>query len=180
MLTENEPDAGDVEALADVLARHQRRTDETGSCICGAWPPDDRLVAWPTHLATALAGVVADAYQRGYGTALSKPEVDRVRAEVRRDTAERTRRDIERLEPTEDTTPPGGLPWRDGLDHLDALLDDCAQSGEDCKHFVRVCAVRDLVAAVRRFEDGTDESIRQACWEDAVTDGETWAIGGDR
>jgi hypothetical protein len=83
------------------------------------------------------------------------------------------------LGPTPDVTPPGGLDWREGLNALDALLDDCAQDGHDCQNFVRVSAVRDIVAAVRRFEDDTDESIRQALWEDAVTDGEVWAMGNE-
>lgn len=81
------------------------------------------------------------------------------------------------LGPTSDTTPERGLDWRDGLDHLDALLDDCSQVGEDYQNFVRVSAVRDIVAAVRRYEDDTDESIRSALWEDAVASGEPWAMG---
>ena len=80
------------------------------------------------------------------------------------------------LEPTPDNTPPGGMDWRDGLDALDALLDDCAQVGPDYANFVRVSAVRDIVAAVRRYEDDTDETIRSALWEDAVTEGEPWAL----
>jgi hypothetical protein len=85
------------------------------------------------------------------------------------------------LGPIPDKTPPHGLDWRDGLDALDALLDDCAQVGEDYQNFVRVSAVRDIVAAVRRYEDSTDETIRQALWEDAVIDGEPWTLdGGDR
>lgn len=79
------------------------------------------------------------------------------------------------LAPTPDNTPEYGLSWRDGLDALDALLNDCAQVGEDWQNFVRVSAVRDIVAAVRRWEDDTDESIRSALWEDAVTNGEPWA-----
>lgn len=75
------------------------------------------------------------------------------------------------LQPTPDNTPPHGLSWRDGLDALDALLNDSAQLGTDYQNFVRVSAVRDIVAAVRRWEDDTDESIRQALWEDAVVDG---------
>ena len=83
------------------------------------------------------------------------------------------------LGPTPDTTPETGLSWRDGLDALDALLDDCSQIGHDYQNFVRVSAVRDIVAAVRRYEDDADESIRSALWEDAVTAGESWATGGE-
>lgn len=75
------------------------------------------------------------------------------------------------LQPTPDNTPSHGLSWRDGLDVLDVLLNDCAQVGEDFQNFVRVSAVRDIVNAIRRYEDDTDESIRQALWEDAVVDG---------
>lgn len=78
------------------------------------------------------------------------------------------------MEPTPDNTPPLGLSWRDGLDDLDRLLNDCAQGGVDYEEFVRVSAVRDIVAAVRRYEDATDESIKSALWEDAVTNGEIW------
>jgi hypothetical protein len=61
-----------------------------------------------------------------------------------------------------------GIPWRDGLDRLDGLLNDCAQAGPDHQNFVRVSAVRAIVNAVRRFEDDTDEDIRQALLEDAI------------
>ena len=84
------------------------------------------------------------------------------------------------LEPTPDNTPEAGMSWRDGIDAIDLLLNDCAQVGPDHQNFVRVSAVRDIAAAVRRYEDDTDESIRQALWEDAVVDGETWATGDDQ
>lgn len=84
-----------------------------------------------------------------------------------------------RLEPTTDETPAGGLSWRDGLDALDGLLDDCAQIGPDYQNFVRVSAVRDIIRAVRRYEDDTDESIRRALWEDGVSTGEPWATEPD-
>jgi hypothetical protein len=85
-----------------------------------------------------------------------------------------TGEEAERLQPTADNTDPHGLDWRDGLDALDALLDDCAQHGVDHKAFVRVSAVRDIVNAVRRYEDDTDESIERALWEDAVERDEPW------
>jgi hypothetical protein len=78
------------------------------------------------------------------------------------------------LEPTPDNTPPEGYDWRNGLEALDALLSDCAQIGPDYQNFVRVSAVRDIVNAIRRWEDETDESIRSALWEDAVINGEAW------
>lgn len=70
------------------------------------------------------------------------------------------------LGPLPDPTPPEGMDWRDGLDRLDALLNDCAQVGEDWQNFVRVQAVRHIVNAVRRWE---------ALWEDGVVNGEPWA-----
>lgn len=82
------------------------------------------------------------------------------------------------LGPIPDTTPAHGLDWRDGLNVLDALLNDCAQ-GPDYEGFVRVQAVRHIVNAVRRYEDATDESIRSALWEEAVANGEAWATGGE-
>ena len=75
-----------------------------------------------------------------------------------------------------DPTPTHGMDWRDGLDALDALLNDCSQIGGDHENFVRVQAVRHIVNAVRRYEDDTDESIRSALWEDAVANGEPWAM----
>jgi hypothetical protein len=81
----------------------------------------------------------------------------------------------ERLAPTPDDTPLVGFPWRDGLDALDALLDDCSQVGEDYHNHVRVSAVRDIVDAIRRYEDAVDDSIQQATWEDAAASGERWA-----
>lgn len=83
------------------------------------------------------------------------------------------------LAPTPDDTPEHGLSWRDGLDAFDALLNDCSQGKPDHESFVRVSAVRDIVAAVRRYEDDTDESIRSALWEDAVERGEAWAVGDE-
>jgi hypothetical protein len=66
-----------------------------------------------------------------------------------------------------------GMSWRDGLDFLDRALDDCAQAGDDDPHAaIRVAVVREIVQAIRRYEDDTDESIRSALWEDAVTEGD--------
>ena len=95
------------------------------------------------------------------------------------DVASMSMSDRDRLEPTPDNTPAHGIDWRDGLDYLDRLLDDCAQDGIDYKAFVRVSAVRDIVNAVRRYEDGTDEAIGLALWEDAVADGEPWALADE-
>jgi len=83
------------------------------------------------------------------------------------------------LTPTPDNTPEHGLSWRDGLDALNALLNDCAQVGADHENFVRVSAVRHIVNAVRRWEDDIDESIRAELWEDAVANGEPWALADD-
>ena len=83
--------------------------------------------------------------------------------------------DASRLGSIPDPTPPDGMDWREGLDRLDALLNDCAQVVEDWQNFVRVQAVRHIVNAVRRWEDATDESIRSALWEDGVERGEPWA-----
>jgi len=79
------------------------------------------------------------------------------------------------LGPIPDPTRPAGMDWRDGLDALDALLDDCSQVGEDYQSFVRVQSVRHIVNAVRRYEDDTDESIRSALWEEGVANGSPWA-----
>lgn len=75
------------------------------------------------------------------------------------------------LTPTEDKSPEHGYDWRNGLDALDALLDDCSQVGADHENFVRVDAVRYIVNAIRRWEDDTDESIRSALVEDAIISG---------
>lgn len=75
------------------------------------------------------------------------------------------------LRPIPDETPEQGYSWRDGLDQIDALLNDCAQGGDDFG-WVRVSAVRHIVNAMRRWEDDVDESIRSALWEDAVERGD--------
>lgn len=58
------------EAIAEVLAAHQRVLDVAGSCTCGSWPPPGRDVPWPDHLAGALADLLAAERQRGREEAL--------------------------------------------------------------------------------------------------------------
>jgi hypothetical protein len=71
-----------------------------------------------------------------------------------------------------------GMDWRDGLDFLDRALDDCAQSGDDAPWAaIKVAAVREIVQAIRRWEDDVDDTISRATWEDAVVAGEPWADG---
>lgn len=72
--------------------------------------------------------------------------------------------------------PEHGMSWRDGLDFLDRALDDCAQAGDDDPYAaIKVAAVREIVRAIRRYEDDIDESIRSALYEDALASGEAWA-----
>ena len=56
-----------------VLAAHQRMLDGRGSCRCGAWPPADREVEWPTHLTEALAPLIAERERVARAEALRSP-----------------------------------------------------------------------------------------------------------
>lgn len=70
--------------------------DYATACSCGAWTAFDHAGTHAAHVAAALAptveALVAEAYHEGYAEALSKPEIDLVRAKVLRDAADEWRR----------------------------------------------------------------------------------------
>lgn len=70
------------------------------------------------------------------------------------------------------TTPVGGYPWRDGLAELEALIAREQAGPVGLNSRISAMAVKEIIDAVWRFEDDTDESIRSALWEEAVANGE--------
>lgn len=69
------------------------------------------------------------------------------------------------------------LSWRDGVDELERLAIEEMKPGKT--GMLLAHEVHAIVEAVRRYEDDTDESIRSALWEDAVANGEEWAVGDE-
>ena len=67
-------------------------------------------------------------------------------------------------------TPVNGYSWRDGIDQLMLLATEEIQPGKTGMVLAR--DVLDIVEAVRRWEDDTDESIRSALWEEAIERGD--------